>query len=265
MIDFASYPLVVIFFVSLAAILVGSEIGRALGISASARVGASVSTLEGAMFGMLALIISFTFAMALTRYEARREAVLSEANSIATAALRARLLPAPHNTESLDLLREYARIRLENTQQQPSKPALDAVIARSNEIQEALWQQVKAIASQDSAMVPTGVFILALNEMIDNQEKRLTAMRNQVPSIVLLALYGMAILTAAFAGYAAGLDKQRRPVEQWRSRLSVYLMGVLVAALILLIQDLDRPGSGFITISQQPMIDAAATISGFAD
>jgi hypothetical protein len=55
----------------------------------------------------LALMIAFTFAMALSRFEGRRDAVLQEANAIGTTALRARLLPEPHNTETLKLLREY--------------------------------------------------------------------------------------------------------------------------------------------------------------
>jgi len=107
-------------------------------------------------------------------------------------------------------------------------------------------------------MVPTGIFIQTLNEMIDNQEKRLTAGRNRVPNIVLLALYGIAIVAGAFTGYGSGLEA-RRP------RLPVYLTGILVSSVILLIQDLDRPNTGFITVSQQPMLDAAAGIAAYAD
>jgi hypothetical protein len=107
-------------------------------------------------------------------------------------------------------------------------------------------------------MVPTGIFIQTLNEMIDNQEKRLTAGRNRVPNIVLLALYGIAIVAGAFTGYGSGL-------EAGRSRLPVYVTGILVSSVILLIQDLDRPNTGFITVSQQPMIDTAASIAGYAD
>jgi hypothetical protein len=93
------------------------------------------------MLGLLALMISFTFAMALSRYEARREAVLQEANSIGTTALRARLLPAPHNTEVLRLLREYVQIRLNLTRTVPSSEALRAAVSRSNELHEALaWK-----------------------------------------------------------------------------------------------------------------------------
>ena len=168
---FVQYPLSLIFVVSLVVIIGAGEIGRAIAIRTKARSGDSISTLEGAVLGLLALMIGFSFAMGLTRYEARREAILNEANAIGTTALRARLLPSPHNTEVLKLLREYVQLRLDITQRPPSPAELSATILRSNVIQEALWQQAKAVAAKDNAIVPTGLFIQTLNEMIDNQRK----------------------------------------------------------------------------------------------
>jgi hypothetical protein len=75
---------------------------------------------------------------------------------------------------------------------------------------------------------------------------------------VLLALYGIAIVAAAFSGYSAGQAGQR-------SRIPVYTLGVLVASVILIIQDLDRPNAGFIKVSQQPMIDTAASIASYTN
>jgi hypothetical protein len=65
------------------------------------------STLEGVVLGLLALMIGFSFAIALSRFEARRDAVLNEANAIGTTARRARLLPAPYDSEALKSLRQY--------------------------------------------------------------------------------------------------------------------------------------------------------------
>ena len=257
-IELSNYELLPIFLVSLAVILLASEAGRQLGVRAKSLGGDNISTLEGAILGLLALMISFTFAMALSRFEARRDAVLEEANAIGTTALRARLLPAPHGAETLKLLRDYVQLRLDVAQGTRSGLESDAVIARSNALHEALWQQAQASSAKDSGMVPTGVFIQSLNEMIDHQEKRLTAIRNRVPNVVLLALYGIATVASAFTGYAGGLEARR-------SRLPVYTMGILVSAVILLIQDLDRPGSGFIRVSQQPMIDTASSLAGYLD
>jgi len=256
--DLNDYSLLTIFLASIVFLVAASETGRLLGVRAAGRGGDDVSTLEAAILGLLALMIGFTFAMALTRFDARRDAVVNEANAIGTTALRARLLPAPHNVETNKLLQEYVRIRLDITQRVVSTTELNAAIARSNEIQEALWQQAKIVASQDKGVVPTGLFILTLNEMIDNQAKRLDAFRNRVPNIVLIALYGVAIVASAFAGYANGLETRR-------VRLPIYLMALLVAAVILLIQDLDRPSTGFVKTIQQPMIDVANSIAAYSD
>jgi hypothetical protein len=80
------------------------------------------------------------------------------------------------------------------------------------------------------------------NQMIDEQGKRLEAVYSRVPNIVFLTLYGVAIVAFVFVGHANGLEARRL-------RFPVYLMGAIVAAVILLIQDLDRPVAGFISVS----------------
>jgi len=257
-VDPNEHDLLVIFLVSVVVILLAGEVGRWLSRGAPKQGKDNVSTLEGAILGLLALMIGFTFAMALSRFEARRDAVLIEANAIGTTALRARLLPAPHSGETLKLLREYVQLRLDITRHMPTPAELDTMVGRSNAIQEALWQQAKAVAARDNAMVPTGLFIQSLNEMIDDQEKRLMAVRNRLPIVILLALYGVATVAVGFAGYASGSQTRR-------SRLPVYLVGILVAAMVILIQDLDRPGAGFIRVGQESMFSVAASIAAFAD
>jgi len=258
MFDLDNYSLLTIFLVGLAVVLGASEIGRWLGGRTEDRGSSNVSTLESAVFGLLALMLGFTFAMALSRFEARRDAVLNEANAIGTTALRARLLPEPERKEVLQLLKQYVKIRLEITQRPVSRTELMTAISQSNALQESLWQQAATLAAKNNGMVPTGLFIQTLNDMIDNQGKRLAALRNRVPNIVLLALFGIAIVGSGFAGYANGLDLRRTQVP-------VFIMAVLVSGVIFLILDLDRPGGGFIAVSQQPMIDTAASIDAFSN
>jgi hypothetical protein len=254
-----NYSFLVAFLVGAAIIFLASEFGWRQGIRTEGH-GASgnISALEQSLLGLLALIVGFTLFLALTRFDARRDAVLNEANAISTTALRARLLPEPHRTESLKLLREYAQIRIDYIPTGKSIAELPTVIDRSNNIHEALWQQVKALSAKDNNMVPTGIFIQTLNEMIDNQGKRLSALRNNIPEVVLLSLFGIAAIACGFAGYASGLDPLR-------TRLPVFITAFLVCSVIFIILDLDRPNVGFITISQQPMIDTVASLSAFSD
>ena len=258
MLNLYQYPLLPLSMGCLALVLASIEMGWQSGTRAKARGGANVFALEQALLGLLALIIGFTFLMALTRFEARREAVVNEANAIGTTALRARLLVEPHRTESLKLLREYARIRVENVRTGLSLAELPTVIARSNEIHEALWLGTKASAANDTALIPVGIFIQSLNEMIDSQGKRLAHLRNRIPNVVLVMLVVMTAISMAIAGYAGGLDLQR-------TRVPIYLTGLLLCGVIYVVLDLDRPNVGLITVSQQPMLDVISTMAAFSD
>src|SRR5215469_9188419 len=138
MIDLYNYSLLTIFLVGVAAILLAIEMGHWLGVRAAGKGGDNISTLEGAVIGLLALMVGFTFAMALSRFEARRDAILAEANAIGTTALRARLLPEPHRKEVLGLLRDYVRIRLHVTQRPTTRTDLTFAIESSHAIQAIL-------------------------------------------------------------------------------------------------------------------------------
>jgi hypothetical protein len=138
MFDLYNYSLPLIFAVGLGVILGLSEIGWQLGVRAEGKGGSNLATLESAMLGLLALMIAFTFSMALPRFDARRDAVLNEANAIGTTALRARLLPEPHRADTLKLLTEYVQIRLDIVRTGTSLAERTAAVVRSNAIQEAL-------------------------------------------------------------------------------------------------------------------------------
>jgi hypothetical protein len=254
-----SYSLFTVFLVGLGVVLIATEIGRRLALHIGHR-GAddNFNTLEAAIIGVLALMIGFTFAMALARFESRRDAVMDEANAIGTTALRARMLAVPHDRQVLGLLRDYVKVRLDLTQRIATHTDLATTIERSNALQEAMWREAMMVAAKDNAMVPAGLFIQALNDMIDNQGKRLAAVRNHVPDVVVLSLFAVAAVASAFSGYARGLDRQR-------SAMPSYIIALLVCGVILLILDLDRPSAGFIEVSQQPMIDLAESLGSYLD
>ena len=84
------------------------------------------------------------------------------------------------------------------------------------------------MAAKDNGVVPTGLFIQTLNEMIDNHEKRLTALRNRVPNVVLLALLWLSYRRRRLFRLCRGLGTRS-------SRLPAYVMILLICAVILLI------------------------------
>ncbi|HTR17146.1 MAG TPA: hypothetical protein VMI52_08955 [Acetobacteraceae bacterium] len=207
-----------------------------------------LSTLAAPTIGLLALMIGFTFSMALMRFEDRKTAVVEEANAIGTAALRGQMLPQPYSSAVAPLFKEYALLRVRRGGETFASPAVMEVIRRSVDIQGKLWREAMEAAAANPQVVPTGLFVQALNSMIDMHETRLTAGRNHVPVVVFIMLEGVAIVAHGFAGYG----------EQWAgawSRAGLWIMAVMIGSVIMLIVDLDRPQAGFITVDQQPLLD----------
>lgn len=101
--------------------------------------------------------------------------------------------------------------------------------------------------------LPAYRFVASLNEMNNIHERRITELGYHVPSAVVLMLTAVALVAMAFAGYNAGITGSQR-------LLPTLIMSVTVAALIVLVVDLDRPNSGLIQVPNQALVDAAQGI-----
>ena len=203
-----------------------------------------VGGMVGGTLGLLAFMLAFTFGLAGSRFEDRRQVLLSEANAIGTTYLRAAMLPEPMRTETQDLLREYVDVRLEAIQ--PGK--LDQALAKSEELHQMLWSQAVAVTGKDRSPI-TGLFIASLNEVIDLHAKRVMAgLRSRVPGVIWIVLYVLAILAMIMMGYHSGLAHSRRSI-------AVVALVIGFSSVLYLIADLDRPGQGSLRVSQQTMID----------
>ncbi len=231
-----------------------AEIGARIGLRShrTEPEGRDIGTLTGAALGLLALLLAFSFSIALSRYDARRTMVLEEANAIGSTANFALMLPEPAQRPILSLLREYTGVRIAlGTPYDPAK--LQSDIARSLALQTQLWQQAVAVSAAAPQSLPAYRFVASLNEMNNIHERRITALRYKVPSAVMWMLIGIAMVAMGFTGYNAGVAGARR-------RAATMIMAVTVAALILLVVDLDRPARGLIQVPVQPLIDAAQGI-----
>jgi len=232
---------------------IGFRRGRRRDGSANATV-TQITTLQAAAFGILALLIGFTFAMALSRFEERRDVVLAEANAIGTVGLRAQLLPQPQADDAIPLLRRYVDLRLRLVEANLDPDELRLVVSQSLELQQALWADAVTAIVADPRPAVSGLFTQALNEMIDLHAKRLAALTNHVPDTVFVLLYMVAAIALGFAGYGCGLGRTRNLVV-------TTVMAFLVVLTITLIQDIDRLRRGLIHVSQQPIVDAQAGLA----
>jgi len=210
-------------------------------------VRAQITTLQSSLLGLLALLLGFTFAMTVSRYDTRKQLVLDEANAVGTTYLRAKLLSEPYASQALSLLTEYVTIRIEFYKAGNDDSKLREVNEKSEKLHSQLWSVARTAASANTRSVATGLFIQSLNDVIDLHAKRLIALDNHVPEPIILLLWFVSFLSLGLTGYTCGL-------AGWRHFMLTTMMALLIAAVIYLIMDLDRPRSGLIQVSQKSMI-----------
>ena len=206
-----------------------------------------IGGIQGAMLGLLGLLLGFTFAMSVGRYDARRALVLDEANAIGTTYLRAALLAPPHQDAIEKLLRRYVEVRLDFYAAGDDKARQSAAEMEAAKLQRELWDRA-VVAGKETPSPLTASFITSLNDTIDLDAKRLNALRAHVPGAVWLLVMAVAACGCYASGYGAGSSGAR-------GSFSNYVLPLLIAVAITLIADLDRPRGGLIGISQQPMLD----------
>src|SRR3954454_2070884 len=196
--------------------------------------------LQAALLGLVGLLLAFGLSLAVSRYEDRRANIVNEANAIGTTYLRAQTLAEPVRARSLDLLVRYARSAIRLSDEVPGSDEADVARMQEERIERRLW----ALAGESLETGPTAtaprLYVEALNEMIDGETARVAALSNRVPTAVLvLAVLGAALALGTLAAYLAIVG---------RGVLVVSLVAALVAFLLLVTTDLDRPTRGLIRI-----------------
>lgn len=205
----------------------------------------TIGPVVGASLGLLAFFLAFVFGVAASRFDARRQMVVEEANAIGTAYLRAGLLPEPHRTKLRDLLRKYVDVRMEAVSTGDYKAGMSKSVA----LHDQLWTHAEALAKEDPHSIVSGLFITSLNEVIDLHSKRLLiGVRSRLPLVIWGVLLVVSVLSIGMIGYCSGIAGSRRS-------LAVSALVLAFSAVTMMIVDLDRPREGMLQVGQHPMIE----------
>ncbi|WP_336966320.1 hypothetical protein [Sphingobium aquiterrae] len=255
MILLQTLPLPVVGLGILIALLLAMEAGFLLQRRMKARhpgksaAAAAPDYLLSAVLGLLALLLGFTFSLTLNRYEARRDLVVQEANAIGTTWLRAQLLEGPNRMAMSNLLRAYAKARIDWSHDPAPVPDSGATEA----IQKKLWAETGvAIRTEPSAQLSNGLMV-AMNESFDVASARGVARSAHIPDEVLAMLLLYAILSSGMLGHIMANRAQPH-------RGATTLLLALVSLAMVLILDVDRPLGGAIQVSQKPLEDLRASM-----
>jgi hypothetical protein len=226
-----------------AGMLLLQEAGRRLGARRlrldpeGSRTG--LGAVEGAVFGVMGLLIAFTFSGAASRFETRRQLIVEEANAIGTAWLRVDLLPADAQPKIRELFRAYVDARIDVYKKLPDVPAAQEALGRSIALQGRIWKA--ALEAAAGAPQATVLLVPALNAMFDITTTRTVALQTHPPAIIFAMLGLVALTCSLLAGYAMAGTKQRSLVHG----LGFALILTLTVYVIL---DIEYPRVGLVRI-----------------
>lgn len=226
--------------------LLASELGRRLGVARIARnpdgLEKGIGAAEAAVFGLLGLLLAFSFSGAASRFEDRRHLVTTEANAIGTAYLRLDLLSPDAQPEMKALFRRYVDARLDTYRNPADMAATSASLAADEALQVEIWKRAVAETTRPGMPTPPAMLLLpALNEMIDITTTRLMATRNHPPLVVFIMLAAVAFVGALLVGYGTSVNQQRT----W---LHTLVFAVILSITTYVIIDLEFPRLGLIRV-----------------
>ncbi len=221
------------------------ELGRRYGMRWRAARGgrepAAFGTVQGAILGLLGLLVALSFSGAAARFDARRQLVGDEANAVGTAYLRLDALPAAAQPALREAFRRYVDARLAVYRNVESPERADAAAREATALQASIWEQA-LLACRASDFPAASMLVLpALNEMFDIATTRGVVMMVHPPLVIFVMLAGLALVGAALAGF----ELAAREDAPWLVALAFSLTMSVTYYVIL---DLEHPRRGLIRV-----------------
>jgi hypothetical protein len=199
---------------------------------------------------LLGLIIGFSFSMAISRYDQRKNYEEEEANAIGTEYLRADLLPSADAAKVRALLRNYLEQRILFYQERDKKQLLQ-LNAKTAQLQGELWSALHApAASQPTPLVALAVS--GMNDVLNAQGYTQAAWWNRIP----LEAWGLMVGIALCCNFLVGYGARRAEAE---GTLMV-ILPLVVSIAFYLIADIDSPHGGVISVQPQNLVSLAQSL-----
>ncbi len=233
----------------LAALLLGAiELGAQIARRSAKKSGTSKSkdygAVQGAMLGLLGLLLGFSFAGASSRYMERQDLITHEANAIETLFYRADLFEEQYRLELQSELRSYVDSRVERSKTLHNA-LTDQEIRAFQDAHKRIWEAAVAGVTANPAV--TNTILNPTNAVFDLHTARIAAADKHLPGLVLGLLIACSILTLTTIGYATGGASRRPP-------LLASAIAILICAALWTTIDLDRPRIGLIRIDDSAII-----------
>ncbi|MGO9114709.1 MAG: hypothetical protein ACLP9L_36295 [Thermoguttaceae bacterium] len=199
---------------------------------------------------LLGLIIGFSFSMATSRYDLRKNYEEAEANAIGTEYVRADLLPAGDAARVRALLRDYLDQRILFYKAHDDQE-LHEINSRTAQLQTELWSAVVAPAAAQPTPI-VGLAVSGMNDVLNSQGYTQAAYWNRIPTSAWAMMALIAIGCNVLVGYGS------RSTTAGARLLPI--LPLIVSVALTLIADIDTPRHGIIRIKPQNLISLAESL-----
>ena len=203
---------------------------------------------EAAILTLLGLLIGFTFSMAISRYDQRKNYEEEEANAIGTEYLRADLLPAADAAKVHDLLKKYLEQRILFYEVR-DRAQLEQINATTTRLQTELWSSVREpVAAQPTPVA--AIVASGMNDVLNTQGYTQAAWWNRIPTAAWMLMAALAIGCNLLVGYG----------ERKTNRFLLMVLPLAVSVSFFLVADIDSPRRGLISVQPQNLISLSQSL-----
>jgi hypothetical protein len=235
----AFYIALILFFSMITTVWIGHKLGLK-----KIKSDTTNTELSSSLLGLLALLMAFTFGMAGSRYENRKNCIIDEANCIGTAILRADIYPDSLKNAYKKDFESYLNSRITYFTSDRNEEKINASLKQSTEISAKLWKRASFYAKDKDYFIQSNMMLPALNDMFDIASKTNTVYVSKVPESIVYLLLLFSVIISFYIGYNSGLQKKLG---------KKYILGFcfLTCIVIYVTLDLDRPRRGLIDLKDE--------------
>jgi hypothetical protein len=234
--------LLILFLVLGVSVMIGRRCGRKQLETHSQHKLEVVGVAESAVFGLLGLLIAFTFSGAYDRYETKKVHIVDEANVFDSAYELVDLLPLHYQHDLRVNIRKYLDLHIASYNDIPFDALVDKDLEQAIVVQHKIWSDVVIAAKANPGDSLTQEIIPAVGKMFDTFHAGLNMTLIHPPIIIFVLLIALAALGAFLVGFSAAENQQKHSVHVW-----AYVL--LTALIIYIIINLEYPRVGFIRIN----------------
>jgi hypothetical protein len=208
-------------------------------------------TVVGGMLGLVGFLMAFAIGIAIGNFSERKGMVVTEANAIGVAWLRAGFLEEPDSQDLRDLLRAYAQVRLDAANRQV---ILSDAVEQSEMAHADMWRIIQRNVRQGNESDVMVSLAEAVNAVISAHSLRLAAAFKRLPDILGQVLAISIVLSFFLVGVASSADRKR-------DTAAIFMFALVFTAVFMILVDIDRPTEGTFVVSQTAMTDLLRQIT----